>query len=163
MCPDKGGSSTSAAASPQLKRETRSSRAKAQQQQQYAAQDEDPGGARPNPARPSRSGRPCNNAASLDANALEEEAEAEHVVHGRARKKGIADKDASLSGVPFAGQLGRAELRPATRCILLDRDLKGISPTMHMKLLKATPTVTARTLKNIIAGRLLVPAGDRSC
>ena len=36
----------------------------------------------------------------------------------------------------------------------------GLSPTRHVKLLKGNPTVTVRTVKNVLSGRLLTPASD---
>jgi len=43
---------------------------------------------------------------------------------------------------------------------MLDRSLDGMSASKHLRILKATPTVTTKTLKNVLAGRLITPMSD---
>ena len=76
---------------------------------------------------------------------------------GREREISEANKGVSTSG-PNGTQ--GPMLCASTRCVLLDRNLQGITPAQHLRLLNATSTVTARTLKNVIAGRLLAPVSD---
>jgi hypothetical protein len=149
-------------ASPTLKRETRSSRAKTQQEQQQKQEQHaavaDLRCNRPKPARPSESDTSWRAFAPWEGDAMEGKSKMACAASGREREISEANKGVSTSG--FNGTQGLM-LCASTRCVLLDRNLQGITPAQHLRLLNATSTVTARTLKNVIAGRLLAPVSDR--